>query len=215
MPSMPAMKPTYQNESGTNLNYRPDRKVYFTLAGGDFIDLIITQMISIKFGFPSIAEQSFFDEANLVQNFANLLGIDPSKIRIVQIVSEMTRKRRSTEIKVVTIEISENPITDSTNQNQIDTINNNLKQLEVKIINQFITGELQDLAKSVFSNPNAELMAMFIQSQNQTEKEVKQIGNIVIVQEASGCRAQSPCDKQPILKIVDENVNYLLIKHFA
>jgi hypothetical protein len=209
VPNMPAMKPTHQNESGTNLNYRPDRKVYFTLAGGDYIDLIITQTITIKFGLPSISEQSFFDEENLVQNFANLLGIEPSKIRIVQIVSEMTRKRRSTEIKIVTIEISENPVIDSSNQNEIDTVNTKLKQLEVKLVNQFITGELQNMAKSIFSNPSAELVAMFVQSQNETEKEVKHIGNILIVREASGCRAQSPCDQQPILKIVDENVNNL------
>ena len=47
-------------------------------------------------------------------------------------------------------------------------------------------------------------------------QQVKLLKNIVVVTEASGCRAQSPCDVQPLLKVIDENVcTYILIQRFV
>jgi hypothetical protein len=40
----------------------------------------------VSFGVPAITADEFFEPTKLVSNFALLLGVDPSKIRLVKIV---------------------------------------------------------------------------------------------------------------------------------
>ena len=53
----------------------------------------------------------FFEE-NLVQNLAALLGIDKSRIRVMNVISaDSSRRRRSTDDMVVEVEIGDPPAT--------------------------------------------------------------------------------------------------------
>jgi hypothetical protein len=203
--------PTYANASGSNLYLKSEQKVYFTLAGGDYIDLRIAPVLFVKFGVPAITADEFFDPTTLVQNFADLLGIPASKIKSVNIV-RATRSRRqvsgSTE-NYVTFEISEDPVQALTNQTKFDLVQDGLQKLTAQITSQFMTGELQEKAKEKL---NIDLSSFLVQkppaspTENVTLATVNKVSQLVVVQQASGCRAQSPCDVQPILKVLDQNV---------
>ena len=59
----------------------------------------------------AVSIDDFFTK-NLVNNLADLLGIDKSLIRVVDIVSENTRRRRrsSGDVTIVQIEIADPPL---------------------------------------------------------------------------------------------------------
>ena len=130
--------PTYNNASGTNLYAKTDSKVYFTMAGGDYIDLKISPVLFIKFGVPAVTEDQFFDPATLVQNFAVLLGVDPSKIRNVQIVRATRSKRQTDSNNYITFEISNDPVTSLTNTAQAAQNDDSLMKLTASVTNQVI-----------------------------------------------------------------------------
>ena len=75
-----------------------------------------------------------------------------------------------------------------------------------------MTGELQEKAQAKL---NISLTGFALQkpvtspTENTTLTEINKINKIVVVTQASSCRAQSPCDVQPLLKVLDQNV-YLL-----
>lgn len=204
--NLDAYMPHYSNSSGTNLAVRSLSKVYFTIAGGDYIDLKITPMIFVKFGVPAITQDAFFDETTVVSNFAALLGIDPWKIRKVEIIRETGKKRRATgATSFISLTIFEDPISSLKNENAFDSINTTIKNLTATIVNRFTTGDLQASAKKVF---NVEIQGLSIKKSdsNGTDAEINQMSKIKIVQEADGCREQSPCTQQPILIVLDKNV---------
>jgi hypothetical protein len=75
-----------------------------------------------------------------------------------------------------------------------------------------MTGELQEKA---LIKLNISLTEFAVQkpttsaSENTTLTEINKIDKIVVVNQASSCRAQSPCDVQPLLQVLDQNVNDL------
>jgi hypothetical protein len=200
------LMPTYSSPSGTNLYYKQDRKIYFSIVGADYIDLIRTTVIHVKFGVPAITDDEFFNTDILVQNFAELLGVPASKIRRVQIIREDTRRRRSTELVFISFEIFDNPTTQLDSEAQ-KAVTEELLRLEAQITNRFIIGDLQREANIKFADYSVDLLSMIVPSENATEKEIKKIDKITVVRNPSGCRAQSPCDVQPILLILDEDVH--------
>jgi hypothetical protein len=128
--------PTYMNESGTNLYVKADQKIYFTISGGDYIDLKIAPVLFVKFGVPAITADEFFEPATLVQNFADLLGVDPSKIRNVQIVRATRTKRQTDSNNYITFEISNDPVTSLSNTALSAQNDDSLKKLTASITNQ-------------------------------------------------------------------------------
>lgn len=68
--------------------------LYVAISGSNdgIVDVVQQPIVVFKFG-GSISNDDFFD-INPVQNIANLLGIDPSKIRIANIVRENSRRRK-------------------------------------------------------------------------------------------------------------------------
>ena len=72
-----------------------------------------------------------------------------------------------------------------------------------------MTGELQEKAQSRL---NVTLTGFAVQkpstspSENTTLTEINKINKIVVFKQASSCRAQSPCDFQPLLQVLDQNV---------
>ena len=206
-----AYMPTYSSLSGSNLYIKGDQKVYFTIAGGDYIDLKISPVLFVKFGVPAITADEFFNPTTLVQNFADLLGIDPSKIKSVNIV-RATRSRRQlsgSDNNYISFEIADDPVQVLTNNTKFDLVNDGMQKLTAQITNQFMTGELQEKAQSRL---NVTLTGFAVQkpstspSENTTLTEINKINKIVVFKQASSCRAQSPCDFQPLLQVLDQNV---------
>lgn len=198
--------PQYSNVSGTNLAVRADSKVYFAIAGGDYIDLKIAPVLFLKFGVPAITEAAFFNPATLAQNFAALLGIDPSKIRKVNIVRENSKRKKRTNAQTAYVELTifDNPVTDLNNKDEIKNRNGDLSALSASVINQFLIGELQAKAKSKF---NIDLVGLSVQKpdSNGTDAKISKLSKIQVLQNADKCRELSPCEIQPILVALDEN----------
>ncbi|RMZ95260.1 fibrocystin-L, partial [Brachionus plicatilis] len=198
--------PHYSDPSGTNLAVREESKVYFTIGGGDYLDLKVTPTIFVRFGVPAITESSFFNKETLVQNFADLLGIPQSKIRRVQIIAESPdlRKRRSSESIYIALTLMENPIDSLSHQDQDNTIKNELNNLTSSIISEFTTGILQKRAEQML---NISLTSLSVQKPNAngTDATINRLSGIVIEREADLCKEMVPCEVQPILKILDEN----------
>jgi hypothetical protein len=185
------------------------------MSGSDFIDLKMSPVINLKFGVPPTTDDAFFDSANLVKNLAQILGVDESKIRRVEIV-RASRKRRSprdvNDIEIV-LTIYDNPVELITDTDQVTTVENNLVRDESEIINKFTTGQLQAYALQQFGVQLNSLVLEKTILGNSTEIEITKIKKVLVVQEASGCNAQVPCSTQPILKILDENVIFLKIEN--
>lgn len=157
-------------------------------------------------GLPAITPEEFFNEQTLVGNFAKLLGIEPSKIRRVQIIRETSRKRRQANgVSYVVLTIFEDAATSLNNTQAVDSIQSDLIQLDAKISNLYVTGQLQQQAQSVL---NITLASLSIQqpSANSTIKPLVKIAKTLIVRQASGCKAQTPCSIQPVIMVVDDNV---------
>jgi hypothetical protein len=59
---------------------------YFAIDGTAVIDIKISPLLVLSFGFPPM-DPSLFFSSNLIANLAALLNISPDKIRRVNIVS--------------------------------------------------------------------------------------------------------------------------------
>ena len=208
--------PKYSNTSGTNLFF--NKQMYFSMNGADLIDLQIAPVLSVSFGVPAITPDAFFDPATIVQNFALLLGIDPSKIRTVNIVRENSttsianRRRRDTSGQItITLTIYENAIQLINDTVGFNDTNTQQAQLGATIVNQFATGQLQEKAAVLF-NGTVSLDTMNVRqpqaNPNSSVVEIGKINKLKVIQEASSCSAQVPCLVQPILQVVDEYVKY-------
>ena len=79
---------------GTNFYDARTGHLYIAISGANdgIVDVVQQPIVVFKFG-GTISNEDFFD-INPVQNIANLLGLDPSKIRIANIVRENSSKRR-------------------------------------------------------------------------------------------------------------------------
>jgi hypothetical protein len=209
--------PTYLNASGTNLFVKEDRKIYFTLSGGDYIDLKIVPVLVLQFGLPATLPDSFFNPSTLVQNFALLLGLNPSQIKRVNVIRENSRRRRDTSASSVSVsmDISNDPVMDATNADAFKESGGSLNELTATIQNQVLTGELKSLASELL---NVTISSFALEKpvvsaiDNTKSQSISPIGGILIVNEVSGCRAQSPCDTQPMLAVVDTDVYYFNFK---
>ena len=200
--------PKLSDQSGTNLAVREHRKVYAIMSGADYLDFRMTAVLFLRFGIPAITEQDFFKPENLIRNFADLFGIDPSRIRRVNIIGESRRKRQIEEIKFIELIIFENPSESSSLTPEDEQLEENLKELYTNITNQFTTGELQQMAATRFNVTLSSLQAE--KPQSNSTNEIKKIDKLKIVRDAGNCREQSPCLIQPILTVLDESVIFFL-----
>ncbi|KAJ8026005.1 Fibrocystin-L [Holothuria leucospilota] len=95
---------------GSNYFDRDLDQLFILIRGPTVIEVLTTPVVMTTFGVPAVEVDNFFEE-NLVQNLANLLDIPPSKIRVVEIISEDSARRRrrsSGEVEVV-VEIGNQP----------------------------------------------------------------------------------------------------------
>jgi hypothetical protein len=200
--------PTFSSLSGTNYMDRTARKIYFSMDGNanNYIDLVISEEIYLSFGVGAISTTAFFNSDKIVSNVAALLGVPPSMIKKVQIVSATgTSKRSSRQVSnqgsKLTVVIGNDPPS-VTNETVPSTTNSNqLQNITASIATQFYFGQLQKTAASL----NISIKTLDLQV-NKSQSSLRIIGGLNITQDISGCRAQSPCDKQPIIQLVDQDV---------
>ncbi|CAF0756351.1 unnamed protein product [Brachionus calyciflorus] len=194
--------PTVASESGTNLAVRDHRKVYATMSGSDYLDFKTAAAIVLKFGVPAITPEAFFDEKNLVRNFADLLGIDPSRIRKVNIIRESRRKRQASSVRYFELVIFDNPSNQSSFSSDDELSAKSLMELSANVSNLFTTGQLQEMAANIL---NISLAALTVEKPlSNSTSEIRKLDKIQIIREASNCREQSPCQIQPIVLLLDD-----------
>eukprot|EP00057_Strongylocentrotus_purpuratus_P032169 XP_786826.2 PREDICTED: uncharacterized protein LOC581747 [Strongylocentrotus purpuratus] len=106
---------------GDNYFDREKQTLYILVRGSTFVEIRTTPVVITTFGVPAVEVDDFFEE-NLVENLANLLNIDPSQIRVVDIISEARRKKRSTGSDTeVVVEIGANPVASISTDNSTTT----------------------------------------------------------------------------------------------
>jgi hypothetical protein len=95
---------------GKNYFDRDTMMQWVLIRGSEPVEIHTTAVIMVTFGVPAVAVDDFY-EVNLVANLAALLNVEPSQIRIVEVVSESSgrRRRRSTAESEVTVEIGPEP----------------------------------------------------------------------------------------------------------
>ena len=96
----------------------------------------------------AVSIDDFFKE-NLVNNLAGLLGIDPSRIRIVNIVSESSsrrrRKRSSSDVHHINIEIGDPPLALNGSSSSSSNSSGNYTGMNMRY-KSFPTGQLCSVA---------------------------------------------------------------------
>ncbi len=207
--NLAAYMPSLSSPTGKNLFYSNERKMYFVTDGSvDTFDLNIAPVLYVRFGFPAITPAQFFNTQTLVGNLALLLGVDPLKIRKVQITRATSRKRRQNSVNnlnYVDLYIYDDAASMLNDTNTVNVLASSTNNLNAKILNMYMAGELQNQAESIL---NVTLATMSIQQpySSTTIQAVKKIGQIKVVTQADQYKAQTPCLVQPVITVVDENV---------
>jgi hypothetical protein len=198
--------PKIGSTAGTNFVYRLEKKTYFSIDGSDYIDLIVSQEIFLTFGVTATTENAFFNSAKLVSNIATLLGVPATMIRRVKPVTDTgssSRVARDSSNKIVQMEVtlSTDPPSLSTDTDQTLSNIDQIGSVTANISGKFYFGQLQDIG----TQNGLKITSLTLQtSDNSTD--LKEIGSLKLVQDASKCRAQSPCEVQPSLQLLDKNV---------
>jgi len=114
---------------------------------------------------------------------------------------------------MINLTIYDNPIAFLNNTLAINQSVSDLKLASARIINQFAVGELQQKALALF---NVSLKAMSVRPPqapvNESDVIIGEVNKLQVMQQASGCSAQVPCQVQPIVKVVDGNVSRVSFK---
>ena len=135
-------------------------------------------------------------------------------IRRVQIVSASGSTNRvvrqsSNQISQLLVVLSNNPPSISNDTSQIQANMYQLQNITAYIAGQYYFGQLQKAGTTMSLTINS----LNIQV-NSTQTNLKVISGLNLIQDISGCRAQSPCDIQPVLQLVDQNVNNIDFSFF-
>ena len=97
---------------GENYFDRTTQTLWMLIKGPVPIEIRTTAVIMVTFGVPAVTVDDFF-EVNLIRNLAGLLNVDKSQIRIVDVVSEASGRRRRRAVggeTEVVIEIGPPPV---------------------------------------------------------------------------------------------------------
>ena len=96
---IPTLAGQTYNFAGSNYHERNNQLFHFIVGGGSTYELQVVSTLVLELGvMTELTEDEFYDNGNLAANIAALLGIDPDKIRVMNVISEDTaarRKRRS------------------------------------------------------------------------------------------------------------------------
>lgn len=130
------------NVLGENYFDRDLHQLFILIRGEAIVEVVTTPVIMTTFGVPAVEVDNFFEE-NIVQNLANLLNIPPSKIRVVEIISEdsVRRRRRATGEVEVVVEIGDQPSATSSSTEASNSTMATPTALPNGMANAFISSE--------------------------------------------------------------------------
>lgn len=80
-------------ESGENYLSLHSGVLYILVKGPGIVDIQSKPVLILGFNMPTMTEEEFFGD-NIIANIAAFLGIPPHKIKVVEVVSEASRKKR-------------------------------------------------------------------------------------------------------------------------
>ena len=155
-PNLPddQFQPTINDQPGANFYERSDKHIYFILRGNIPISIYTSPVVQLALYLPPLTIDEFFEE-NLIFNLATLLGIDESRIKIVEVISEASSRKRETAAIIIYVQIGNPPMFNATN----DTVTNQTSTYELEfetldsitsLIAEFIqTGKLEELLNVV------------------------------------------------------------------
>ncbi|XP_064639845.1 fibrocystin-L-like [Lineus longissimus] len=103
--------PALSEPAGSNFFDNDYDLLYIIVRGKTPIQIRMSEVLIVSFALPAMTTEEFFGE-NIVSNLAAFLGITEDQIRIVEAVSESSkRKKRATLSFSVTLEIGDPPVT--------------------------------------------------------------------------------------------------------
>ncbi|XP_069115226.1 fibrocystin-L-like [Argopecten irradians] len=142
--------PNASLSSGESYQDRDSGLLHFTLRGNKPLEIKTIPSVIVSFLLPPMTVDEFFGE-NLIHNLANFFDIDPSKVRIVKIVSEASKRRRkrSTGNSEVVVEVADVP-----NSNVNDSSDLSLEQLRnisTSLINEGQIGNLSEVLNTTIT----------------------------------------------------------------
>ena len=107
---------------GENFFDRDAATLWINIKGSQPVDIVTTPVVMVTFGVPAIEVDDFFEE-NLISNLVAFLDIQPSQIRIVEIIAEDSKRRRrraAGEIEVV-FEVGDPPASEIETEEETST----------------------------------------------------------------------------------------------
>ena len=82
------------HDAGSNYQQRDQQLVHMILSGGHSYTIKTVQTLVLELSVTTeLTEDDFYDNGNLANNLAALLGIDPSRIRVMDVISESSARR--------------------------------------------------------------------------------------------------------------------------
>ncbi|CAF4744424.1 unnamed protein product, partial [Rotaria socialis] len=203
---------TPTSPAGSNFFNRTYQMAYFAIDGNSTIEVKMSPLLILSFGFPPMNPAAFFS-ANIVSNLAALLNISPDKIRRMNVVSAASniRIRRQTPPVVsvqLQMELRDEPRPSTTAATGIRA--EILANIASAIINRYQAGELQVLWGILNITNGIITSNLTVQEPFQDfQVNLSVIAQLVLVTPPSDCRQQSPCTIQPVLIAYDVQGNVI------
>ncbi|CAL1525942.1 unnamed protein product [Lymnaea stagnalis] len=178
--------------NGQNFLSREENTVFFVVCGNSEVKVSQTEVFLVSFTLPAMTEEEFFSE-KIVENLAAFLGLDPRKVRIVNIVRDTSssgRRKRDTGVITFTVEIGDAP-------GEEPTVN-------YEVVNNKIIIQVQLHGMSEILNATV-LYTTVIAPGDSTEITLRKPGQLVMhTSPEGGVSEGKPLRVQPKLKVVDE-----------
>ena len=100
--------PKLSNATGTNYFDKDSGQLSIIIKGPQVIEVIAQDTVIVSFSMPALSTDDFYGD-NIIQNLASFLNIPLTKIRVVNVVSEGSRRRKRSTGIVVEVEIGDEP----------------------------------------------------------------------------------------------------------
>ncbi|KAK7468043.1 hypothetical protein BaRGS_00036747 [Batillaria attramentaria] len=195
-----------QKQNGANYMKFQQNTMYWVQCGKGELYIHRAEVIIVSLGLPAMDDEEFFGE-NLVNNIAQFLNVDVTKVRVVNVVRETTsqsgasRRKRSSDVTYFTVEISDTPTDHSSPVDLDGCADQIITQVQLYGMDTLInTTVLYTAILEHSSTPGAEPTVL------------QKVGSMLLTSHPFDGRENRPFRVQPVLKVHDENddvVNYL------